>query len=300
MARGDWHIDPGLAAELGGALGWRPDDGAADLAVRLPERVPCGSTAKLAAVAAGQVPPGDDPEALARRILGHLHARAAHPPGGAASPSWSCWVTATVAAALAATADLGPVAVAATRRTDDRAPDADFHAAVVVGEGDGAWLCDPYFGLAVALPDEPGRSESAERGCASGTVRRRPDRGWDLDVRLVTWSAVLSYRLLAPTLDRGDVRSFCAVSVSHTGVPNRPYARLHVEGAAVDVHEDEHGAGIVRHPAPSPPPDDSPAPGDASAPGVVGPVPVLLETTTYPDWVGAADDFAARTGVRII
>jgi hypothetical protein len=232
------------------------------------------------------VPPGDDPEALARQIVGHLHARVDPPLAGAASPSWSCWVTASITAALATSVGLGPVALAATRRTDDRAPTADFHAAVVVGEGADAWLCEPYFGVALPLPEEPGRGAAVDLGSVAADVVRTTDHGWDLNVRLATWSAGLSYRLLAPALDRDDVRALCAVSVSHTGVPNRPYARLHADGGALDVHEDAQGAGVVRHPVRPP-----------SAPAGA---PATLETTTYPDWVGAADDFAARTGVRIV
>lgn len=267
-----------MARDLAAALGWSGDLGAAALATRLPEHVPCGSTAKLAAVGRGDVPPGADPDELSRRLLGYLVDRAGAPAGGAPSPSWSCWVTATVTAALFDAADLGPVRVAATRRIDDRAPEVDLHAAVLVGGGAGTVLCDPYFGLAVDVPAEPGATTEAVHAAGVASVARTAaGERWELAVALRTWSDDLRYRLLAPDLDRDDVRAMCAISVPLSGVPSRPYARLHRAGTILDVRVDETGAGLVGEARPA---------GEAMS-------------TTHPGWEAAVADFAVRTGVRI-
>jgi hypothetical protein len=289
-----WLIDRVVAADLGAALGWSPEQGAARLATLLPERVPCGSTAKLAAMAAGEVPPGADPEAMARSILDHLNERADAPAGGAASPSWSCWVLATVMAALVETSGSGPVRVAGTRRIDDRSPVVDIHSAVLIdGQGDDGLrhegltseLCDPYFGTSLPLPTVSG--ETTEVGLAGRHARVELERDgrWTHEVRMGRWTGGLRYRVFAPVLDRGDVHALCAVSVSHTGVPSRPYARLHLADGVLDVREDDTGAGVVTHWRP-------PGPGrDREA---------LTTTAERPTWNEAAEDFAGRTGVRIV
>lgn len=260
MSAHPWRIDPGLASDLAEAIGWSPTDGAGALTGRLPERVPAGSTAKLAAVARGEVPPGADGDGLARVVLDHQRAWDRRPDGGAPSPSWSCWVFTTLMASLVDWADLGPVRVAGVRRIDERAPVVDYHAAVVVGDGAEPLICDPYFGTSVALPPEPGRANLVETTIATATAERGPDGAWFLESHLAHWEHGCRYRLLAPALDRGDVHAFCAVSVTHSGVPSKPYARLHVDGRVVDA--------VARAEA-----------------GVT--------------WEEAAEAFAASTGVRI-
>lgn len=290
MTDRSWQIDAGVARDLTEALGWAAADGPGALARLVPGGVPVGSTAKLAAVERGEVPPGDDPDGLSRRLLDHLVARAARPAGGAPSPSWSCWVTATVAAALLDAADVGPVRVAATRRIDDRAPVVDLHAAVLVGEGAEVVVCDPYFGIAVDLPAGPGESRSSRLGAGRSEVRGGAGGGWTLDLRLGTWADSLRYRLLAPDLRRDDVRAMCAISVPLSGVPSRPYARLHLDGTVLDVRVDEDGAGVVTSMAPPDPPDPDQT-GTSQRPGPV--------RTVHATWPEAVDDFAARTGTRI-
>lgn len=280
-----WAIDRALAAELSAALGWRPADGAPALAELLPRRVPCGSTAKLEAVAAGEVPPGADPGPLARIILDHLDGART---GGEATPSWSCWVLSTVMAALVDAGGAGSARVAATRRIDDAAPLVDIHSSVLVTEDrrDGAatrtWLCDPYFGSAVALPDEPGPVAEVGRPLVHARAEREADGRWTHGVRLARWDRELRYRVLAPEVDAGDVRAFCAVSVTHSGVAARPYVRLHEPDAIVDVRVDEHGTGICS---------------DWRVPGADGPAPPQVVETA--GWADAVAAFTARTGVAV-
>ncbi|CAN5820870.1 hypothetical protein BH23ACT2_BH23ACT2_18980 [soil metagenome] len=291
VADRSWLIDRALALDLAAALGWSPDDGVPALAALLPARVPCGSTAKLAAMDAGEVPPGSDPEAIARRILDHLAALASAPAGGAPSPSWSCWVLATVMAALVETSGLGATRVAATRRIDDRSPVVDFHSSVLV-DGSGptgheTWLCDPYFGTALTMPTDPGGATEVTLTGRRARVALEEEGRWTLEVALARWSSGLRYRVFAPVLDRGDVHALCAVSVSHSGVPSRPYARLHGAEGVLDVREDDVGAGVVA---------------DWRWPGRAEPAGRRLGTTTtvHLCWAEAADTFADRTGVRIV
>ncbi|WP_426571265.1 hypothetical protein [Aquihabitans sp. McL0605] len=275
-----WAIDAGLAGDLGDALGWAADDGAGALAEVLPTLVPVGSTAKLASIASGEVPPGADPDLLARRVLDHLEAKATRPAGGAPSPTWSCWVLATVMAALVDAAGIGPVRVAATRRVDEQAPVVDLHAAVLVGGSGGAELiCDPYFGLSVELPSGAEAVAAASTALSESSVARSHDGGWMLDVRLRRWDQTLRYRLVGAALDRGDVHAMAAISVTCSGVPSRPYARIHPDGSSiVDASETADGTGLLRTWSPS-------ERGSEAA---------------FASWSDAADGFAERTGIRVV
>jgi hypothetical protein len=273
-----WTIDVGLARDLAAAVGWRPDDGVAALASAMPTAVPMGSTAKLAAIADGEVPPGADVEALARQLLAHCHAVATGPVGGAPSPTWSCWVAATVMAALVGSVDLGPVQVAATRRCDDAAPPVDFHASVTVTADDRDWICDPYFGVSIALPHGPGGDASSRSPIGTASASRSADGGWDFFVGLDVWDQVLRFRRFGPALDRGDVEAMAAISVTHSGVPLRPYARLHVGDGIVDASESADSTAVVHT-------------WTASTGRVARPMAT---------WADAVSAFAERTGTRVI
>lgn len=274
MTERPWTIDAGLARDLAATLGWRPEDGVAALTARLPERVPMGSTAKVAAVAAGEVPPGADLEDLAHRLLAHQHRLADAPEGGAPSPAWSCWVVAPVLAALIECSGLGPADVAVTRRTDDRSPVVDLHAAVVTPGADGGrWVCDPYFGVAVLLPTAAGAVGRQDSPLAEASVWS-DGSGWAYAVRLKRWDQALAYRLLGPSLVRGDVVALTALSVTHSGVPTRPYVRLHHDGTVIDALETEDGTAALRT--------------WSAATGVLD--------EAHATWADAAQAFAARTG----
>lgn len=289
MSTRPWRIDAGVADDLSEVLGWSGDDGAVALAARFPERVPCGSTAKLAAIAAGELPPGAEVDAVARQLLDHQLAVVADPAGAPPSPAWSCWVLATVMAALVDRSGIGPVAVAATRRIDERAPVVDLHSAVVVTESGRDRICDPYFGVGVTLPVEVGEAASAEIEWRRADVRRDTGSAWSLDLQVAYWSKI-RYRLLGPALDRGDVAAMTAISVSHSGVPSRPYARLHVGGRAVDARIDESGAGLATR---------WPAAGDTGAPEVVR-VAAADPADPADSWASVTAVFAGWTGIRLV
>ncbi|MBX3286840.1 MAG: hypothetical protein KF703_15940 [Actinobacteria bacterium] len=278
-----WRIDAGLAGDLAAALWWDPEDGAEALAAQLPALVPAGSTAKLATVARGEVPPGADVDELAVALLRHQHALESATDEPVRMPSYSCWVFTTVMAALLDWAEIGPVQVAAVRRVDDRAPVVDFHAAVVVGDGPSPLVCDPYFGTAVELPADVGPTNVARNQTAAATAYRGVDGAWYVDAQMSRWEHGCTYRSVGPALDRGDVRAFCAISATHSGVPSRGYARLHGPGRVTDLVAHVDG---VQATAGSWSQDED---------GQVTERSELCAT-----WAEAVDVFAAWTGVRIV
>jgi hypothetical protein len=257
-------IDRGLAAELGAVIGWDSGDGAPALVTALAGSIPVGSTAKLAAVAAGEIPPGADPAAVARRMVDDR-------VGPRPTVSWSCWAMSSVMAALAEGADLGPVAVAGLRRIDDRAPAVDVHSVVLV---DGV-VCDPYLAGVVAGPgaDETER----DHGGVVTTRVDEPDGRWTVAFRTYRWSSGLEYRILAPVLDPADVHALCAVSVTHTGAPPRPMAVLWRDHRGVDLATHAEGGVALRRWRP-----------DRDA-----------EITEHPTWADATAAFAAETGIPL-
>ncbi len=268
-----WRIDPGLARDLSGLIGTPADAGPLALLGAMADQVPAGTTAKLDALAAGEPPPGADPDAIARRILDDRYR-------GAPTPAWSCWALSTLLAALL---DAGghPASVIALRRIDDRAPAVDVHSVVLtdtVEEG-GRVLLDPYF--AAALPG-PGSAEG--EGVHRGVRARRidePDGRWTYGMDRRGRSGLLDYRSLAADLDRGDVAAFCAISVTHTGVPPGPCASLWRAEVATDAYVHGAGGAAVREwrPGPVDPVEDGHA-----------------ALTEHPGWAEAAADMGRRVG----
>ncbi len=269
-----WRIDPTLASDLAAVIGWSPGDGVTALVAALAARLPAGSTAKLEAVAAGEVPPGADPEVLAARIV-------ADDVAGVPGPSWSCWVLSTLLAALLETFGVARTEVVATRRIDLRAPAVDFHSAVTVDDGTTTWLCDPYFGL--VLPG-PGHEdvEVVDRGLWA--LRSDGAGRWSYRVASRRWPEQLRYRLVAPSLDTGDVRALCAVSVTHSGVPPRPNARVRTTAESFEAWENADGTATLR---------------EWRWDGPDGVWTLDAERRELPSWLDAAEVFSARTGVRV-
>ncbi len=266
-----WRIDPAVAGDLAALVGWAPGDGPIALTRALAAHVPSGSTAKRAAVAAGEVPPGADPEAVARRILAD---RAAGRP----EPAWACWPMTTLLAALLETVAGTRANVVGIRRIDDTAPPVDVHSLVLV---DGL-LCDPYFASVVAGPG----ADEVERTVGGVWCRRtdEPDGRWTMAVANGRWSRTLEYRVLAPTLDRGDVAALCAVSATHSGAPPLSYAFLWRDDDLVEALTHTDGTTAVRTWRWDP---HDHTRGD-------------LHEEAHADWAGATDDFAARTGIRLL
>lgn len=252
-------------------VGWSPGEGPVALVGALADHIPAGTTAKMDAVAAGEVPPGADPETVARRILDD---RAVERPG----PSWSCWALSTLMAALSVAVAEAPAHVAAIRRIDDRSPPVDLHSVVVV---DGA-ICDPYFCAVLPGPGDP-QVEGVHRGVWAQRGDE-PDGRWSIEVGTGRWSSRLRYRLLAPTLDRGDVAAFCALSVTHTGVPPGRFASVWRTAVATDAFEHAVGGTAVRE-------------WRRAGPDAVWEGETV--TTEHPTWAAAAEDLSARTGVAV-
>ncbi len=270
-----WRIDPGLARDLAALIGWDPGAGPVALLGALADQVPAGTTAKLAAVTAGEVPPGADPTAVATRLV---RDRVEVAP----TPAWSCWALSTLMAALL---DLGgrPGAVVALRRIDGRAPAVDLHSLVVTAGDDGPLACDPYFAAVLPGPGAEG-SEAVHRGVWARRTDE-PDGRWTYEVgRGRSAGPPLWYRVLAPVLDSGDVAALCAISVTHTGVPPGPCASIWRADVATDAFVHRTGGAAVREWRRAGP--DAVAEGDAVV-------------TEHPDWAGAAADMGARVGFPI-
>lgn len=266
-----WCIDAGVARDLAELVGWTAGEGPVALVGALADHIPVGTTAKLEAVATGDVPAGADPEAIARRILDD---RVAGRPG----PSWSCWAMSSVMAALSQTMAEVQAHVAAIRRIDERSLPVDLHSVVVV---DGS-ICDPYFCAVV-----PGPGDLEIEGVHRGVWAQRsdePDGRWSFEVGNCRWSARLRYRLLAPVTDRGDVAAFCALSVTHTGVPPGPFASVWRAEVAVDAFVHEAGGAAVRE-------------WRRAGPDTVW--EGIERRTEHPSWDLAVEDLSARTGLAI-
>lgn len=253
-------------------VGWEPRSGPTALLAALADQVPAGTTAKLAAVAAGEVPPGADPEGTARRILADREA-------GTPTPAWSCWALSTLMAALL---DLGdhPAEVVGLRRIDGAAPPVDVHSVVVSTEAAGPVVCDPYFASVVAGPGRGG-GEAVHRGVWARVVEEADSARWTYEVSRGRWANPLRYRSLAPTVDPGDVAALCAVSVTHTGVPPGPNASLRRTPVATDAFVHREGGAAVREWREGDPVDHE-------------------RITEHPDWAAAAADMGARTGIALL
>lgn len=293
MRSSPWRIDAALATDAAALLGWDPATGPEALVGPLGRRVPAGSTAKLAAMAAGEVPPGRDPDALLRRVL--ADADADRP-----SPSYSCWVLCTVYAALVETLDVGRTSIVVTRRIDERSPIVDLHSSVLVDpdaptdadtdrrgdtdrDGDrGARLVDPYFYVALG---GPGGDDVEAVGAGVWALRTdEADGRWSYRVHHARWATPLRYRILGVDLDRDDVHAFCAVSAQFSGVTPRNSANLLTVDGMVDARQNEDGTATVRHVV-------ADHPGQAWS--------AAVHRTVEPDWPTAMARLADLTGVRV-
>lgn len=265
-----------MARALAAMIGWDPGSGPVALAGAMADHVPAGTTAKIAAMAAGEVPPGADPEGIARRILDDRES-------GAPTPAWSCWALSTLMAALLGHGGL-PAVVVALRRIDDDAPVVDVHSLVLTVTDDGPVGIDPYF---AAVVPGPGRAERSlvHRGVWAERTDEPSAGRWTYEVGRGRMAIRLRYRTLAPVVDVGDVTAFCAVSVTHTGVPPGPCASLWRDEVATDAFVHHTGGAAVR---------------EWRRVGTAAVWDGEATLTEHPDWAAAAADMGARTGVALL
>jgi hypothetical protein len=209
-----WRFDDALAEAVVAAAGTSLDASVDQIGTAMLRWIPTGSTAKVAAVAAGELPPGLDPTAVAEQVLdGSPH-------------SWTCWPAATITAAVLHGAD-----VVAELRTDPESPPIDVHAAVVV---DRQWHVDPCLGPGVGLDLRSGDTRSGPSAIAEvvpvedGTFRHL--------VRGPRFR--LHYVSLNPAVTRRDLHALLELSVTHTGVrTDRRFWQLGLADGMVGITE---------------------------------------------------------------
>lgn len=192
--------------------------------------IPQGTTAKLHALERGQTPLGAHPAVVAELWMEHP------------TWSWTCWPLATLAAGLVNSSSSSLTAdVVALRRVDPGAPAVDFHSAVLVGSGEGTWLCDPYFGMG---PVDSRNGGAVLRPGVMGEVLP----GAEALVVLVGMASngfLLRYKMAENGLSPGDVGRYCELSVTHSGLPNRRrIAVLRSDG--LELTQELKGHEVVR------------------------------------------------------
>jgi hypothetical protein len=215
-----WRFDDALAREVVAAAGTSLDAPVDEIGTAMLRWIPTGSTAKAQAVAAGELPPGLDPAAIAEQLL----AGSAH--------SWTCWPAATITAAVLHAAG-HDAEVVAELRTDPGSPPIDVHAAVVA---DGHWHVDPCLGPGLGLDLRAGDTRSGPSAVAElvpaedGTFRHLV-RGPRFRLRYVSLNAQVSRR---------DLHALLELSVTHTGVrSDRRFWQLGLEDGMVGITEPE-------------------------------------------------------------
>ncbi len=185
--------------------------------------MPAGSTAKWDAIDRDETPPGVDPEhALTERLRGSL-------------ASWSCWPYCTgLGAVLAGQGHDVRIAVEHLR-SGVQVSLVDYHSVLIV---DGE-LVDAYLGP--SAPAAAGADVTRPDAWAAWIPGERPDH---LGTR--GGSSIFRYRQLADHLDVRDVRAFCSISVTHSGVGRRRTAHWLRDGRLWFVREDDDGSAVLR------------------------------------------------------
>lgn len=205
-----FDLDPGLARAVCDRLGVGVPASLADvdrLYRAWTGAVPFDPVAKVAAIAEGRTPPGDDPADLCRRWL-------------ATGLGATCWGHCTALAGIVGLGGARCTVGLDRMRTEAKV---DFHSFTVVHDGDRRLALDP-----VHPSGSPLLLQDGSRG-DHGVYRVGID---ERDRRLEHWfwhPAVtadrIAYVVLSVDLDRADVRAFCAVSSRFSGVRG---GRLHV------------------------------------------------------------------------
>jgi hypothetical protein len=201
----------------------------ADLVEALGRAMPTGNTTKLDAIGRGEPPPGADPAQVAAAWLAH--------PGW----SWSCWGVATVFAALVNAGGRLAAEVVGARRIGPGAPPVDVHSVVVVTDGDRRWLTDPFFWLGPI--EAPGGDRLRPGGWGEAF---QDGQAWRTTNGSCAGRSVARYRTFTLPLTAGDVEALCRISVTHTGVSDRPRAMLATVDGSVAASLDRDGVVRLR------------------------------------------------------
>lgn len=217
-------VSDDLANDVLVAIGAGRDDDVEDVVRAFRSWLPAGSTAKRLAVDGGRVPPGADPaEALEARLAGSLE-------------SWSCWAFCTgIGGVLAAAGHDVSMVVEQLRTTDV----VDHHSVLIV---DGA-LLDPYLGPSAPVP--PGHDVTRCDAWVSWVPAEVPGGRWD-HLGLRGGGSPYRYRVLGEHLDGRDVRAFCQISATHSGVGRRRNAHWVADDRLWFVREGDDGGAELR------------------------------------------------------
>lgn len=191
--------------------------------------VPFDSPVKALALREGRIPPGDDPTELCRRWL-------------ETGVGATCWGHISSLCGILGRAG-ADCAVALDRMLVD--DPVDFHGFVVLRDSGRRFALDPVHVSDGLLPLEVGA-----RG-------RHPVYGTGVDAdggRLIHWFAhpdepdrQRRYTLLSTSMDRADVRAFCAVSSSFTGVTASRLHHRRCPPDAVITSRPADGGSLVQH-----------------------------------------------------
>lgn len=203
--------------------------GLASLVEALGQAMPAGNTTKLDAIGRGEAPPGADPAQVAAAWL--------------ASPgwSWSCWGVATVFAALVHAGGRLTAEVVGARRIGPGAPPVDVHSVVIVADGDHRWLTDPFFWLGPI--EAPGGDRLRPGGWGEAF---HDGQAWWTTNGSCAGRSVARYRTFTLPLTAGDVEALCRISVTHTGVSDRPRAMVATVDGSVAASLDRDGVVRLR------------------------------------------------------
>lgn len=162
--------------------------------------LPHGTTAKLEAIAAGETPPGWNPQHISER----LDSKTNH--------SWVCHAVASMGAhilnehGVTSQVDL-------LRRVDAAAPPVDLHSVIIVKTKKGQILVDPYH-MAGPVPMTAGAITSVNH-----TLLDYRNPKYVLSPQTKERTKTLSYQLLARNVSDGDLKAVCEISSVFSGIP---------------------------------------------------------------------------------
>jgi hypothetical protein len=201
----------------------------ADLYRAWSEQVPFDSIAKAVALREGSVPPGADPVEFCERWL-------------ATGVGGTCWGHVAAMAGVLGVAGFDCRVGLDRLLTDEYV---DFHAFVVVVDGERRWALDPTHCSGGPLAVEPGRSGSHPAYAVGFDT--------DGDRLLHTYTSYghtpgepRTYVVLSTDLDAADVRSFCEVARVYGMRARSLYHRRFTPSDLVDARPADDGSALVK------------------------------------------------------